>query len=169
VHDATTTTHDIDLDYDFWNADEILSAILPEELLEGAPSGFSATGHIAHLNLNDEYLPYKHIIGQVILDKNKGVRTVVNKLNSIDAEFRFFKMELLAGEPDYVVEHFSMSPIVCSLSTSLRCTGTLDCTPNMIGSFSFSAQATSSQTCLPGSDLSRFRRRRKGVESWRTI
>lgn len=70
--------------------DEILSAILPEELLDGAPSGFSATGHIgaccitmlgprdspndrftivsAHLNLNDEYLPYKHIIGQVILD-----------------------------------------------------------------------------------------------------
>jgi hypothetical protein len=23
---------------------------------------------LAHLNLNDEYLPYKHIIGQVILD-----------------------------------------------------------------------------------------------------
>jgi len=22
----------------------------------------------AHLNLNDEYLPYKHIIGQLILD-----------------------------------------------------------------------------------------------------
>ena len=70
--------------------DEILSAILPEELLDGAPSGFAVTGHIgtcciavlgqrysprgyfmialAHLNLNDEYLPYKHIIGQVILD-----------------------------------------------------------------------------------------------------
>ena len=27
-------------------ADEILSAVLPEELLEGAPSGFAATGHI---------------------------------------------------------------------------------------------------------------------------
>ena len=64
--------------------DEILGAILPEELIDGAPSGFSATGHIgachitvlrprvsitsAHFNLNDEYLPYKHIIGQVILD-----------------------------------------------------------------------------------------------------
>ena len=24
--------------------------------------------HVAHMNLNDEYLPYKHIIGQVILD-----------------------------------------------------------------------------------------------------
>ena len=37
--------------------------------------------------------------------KNKSVRTVVNKLNTIDNQFRFFKMELLAGEPDYVVEH----------------------------------------------------------------
>ena len=26
--------------------DEILGAILPQELLDGAPSGFSATGHI---------------------------------------------------------------------------------------------------------------------------
>jgi tRNA (guanine37-N1)-methyltransferase len=77
----------------------------------------------AHLNLNDEYLPYKYVIGQVILDvcafnhvhslenltnvtqKNKRVKTVVNKLDSIDTKFRFFKMELLAGEPDYVVEH----------------------------------------------------------------
>jgi hypothetical protein len=24
--------------------------------------------NLAHLNLNDEYLPYKHIIGQLILD-----------------------------------------------------------------------------------------------------
>lgn len=24
--------------------------------------------HAAHVNLNDEYLPYKHIIGQLILD-----------------------------------------------------------------------------------------------------
>jgi len=29
----------------------------------------------------------------------------VNKLNSIDTKFRFFKMELLAGEPNYIVEH----------------------------------------------------------------
>ena len=84
---------------------------------------------LAHLNLNDEYLPYKYIIGKVLLDvcayiyisllegltnvvqKNKGVKTVVNKLNTIDTKFRFFKMELLAGEPNYVVEHVSFSTV----------------------------------------------------------
>ncbi|KAF8167350.1 Met-10+ like-protein-domain-containing protein [Crassisporium funariophilum] len=95
----------VDLDYDYWTADECLQAFLPEELREGSPTGFAMTGHIAHVNLNDEYLPYKHIIGQLILEKNKRVRTVVNKLDMIDNQFRFFKMELIAGEPDYVVEH----------------------------------------------------------------
>ncbi|KAH9984412.1 Met-10+ like-protein-domain-containing protein [Russula vinacea] len=105
AQNASLTTYNIELGYDYWNADEILHAILPEELLDGSPSGFSSTGHLAHVNLNDEYLPYKHIIGQVILDKNKRLRTVVNKLDSIDSQFRFFKMELLAGEPNYIVEH----------------------------------------------------------------
>ncbi|KAF9486577.1 guanine-N(1)--methyltransferase [Pholiota conissans] len=95
----------VDLDYDYWTAEECLHAFLPEELREGAPTGFAMTGHIAHVNLNDEYLPYKHIIGQLILDKNKRVKTVVNKLDSIDTKFRFFKMELIAGVPEYVVEH----------------------------------------------------------------
>ncbi|KAF5385376.1 hypothetical protein D9615_001220 [Tricholomella constricta] len=95
----------ITLDYHYWTADEIIRAVLPETLRDGAPSGFAATGHIAHLNLNDEYLPFKQLIGQIILDKNKKIRTVVNKLDTIDSQFRFFKMELIAGEPDFVVEH----------------------------------------------------------------
>ena len=32
---------------------------------------------------------------------------MVNKLDAIDTKFRFFRMELLAGVPDYVVEHAS--------------------------------------------------------------
>jgi len=99
-------TYNVNLDYDYWTADEILNVFLPEELREGCPTGFAMTGHIAHVNLNDEYLPYKNIIGQLILEKNKRVKTVVNKLKTIDNQFRFFKMELIAGEPNYLVEHF---------------------------------------------------------------
>ncbi|KAJ7195552.1 hypothetical protein B0H12DRAFT_1169333 [Mycena haematopus] len=96
----------LELDYDYWTADDIIQAILPEPLRERSPVGFAMTGHIAHVNLKDEYLPYKHQIGQIILDKNPQIRTVVNKLNTIHNQFRFFNMELLAGDPEYVVEHY---------------------------------------------------------------
>lgn len=42
------------------------------------------------------------ISGQVILDKNQKIKTVVNKLKTIDTEFRNFQMELLAGEKDFM-------------------------------------------------------------------
>lgn len=98
-------THALELTYDYWTVDDIIASILPEELVAEAPSGFATVGHIAHLNLRDEYIPYKHIIGQIILDKVSRIRTVVNKLNVIQNKFRVFDMELLAGEPDYVVTH----------------------------------------------------------------
>ena len=39
-------------------------------------------GHIAHMNLREDLLPYKHIIGQVIVDKNPHIKTVVNKVRA---------------------------------------------------------------------------------------
>ena len=45
-------------------------------------------GNIAHLNLRDEYLPFKFIIGRVILDKNKSIQVCVNKIGTIQNEFR---------------------------------------------------------------------------------
>ncbi|KAJ1302848.1 hypothetical protein OPQ81_003151 [Rhizoctonia solani] len=102
---AKLVSHYIELDYDYWTADQILRAVLPPELGEGSPTAFSINGHIAHMNLRDEYLPYRFLIGQVILDKNKAIRTVVNKLDVIDSQFRFFKMEVLAGEPDFIIKH----------------------------------------------------------------
>ena len=40
--------------------------------------------------------------GEVVLDQQSSIRTVVNKTDSIDNTFRFFKMELLAGEDDMI-------------------------------------------------------------------
>lgn len=99
---------EIDLDYDHWQVDDVLKSILPDELVADSPAGFSMVGHIAHLNLRDEYLPYKHIIGQVILDKNRSIRTVVNKIDTIDNVYRNFQMEILAGDDDlYAEQHES--------------------------------------------------------------
>ncbi|KAL5534080.1 hypothetical protein ACEPAG_541 [Sanghuangporus baumii] len=101
----TLVDHKLELNYDYWTADDILHATLPQDLCAEAPAGFAQMGHLAHLNLNKEYLPYKYIIGQVILDKNPRLRTVVNKLDNIHTQFRFFDMELIAGEPDFLVQH----------------------------------------------------------------
>lgn len=61
-----------------------LPALLPPQRLLPAgvevPSSFESVGHIAHFNLRPEVMPFKHIIAQVVLDKNPTIRTVVNKV-----------------------------------------------------------------------------------------
>ncbi|KAI4157125.1 MAG: hypothetical protein LQ342_008519 [Letrouitia transgressa] len=94
--------YDLVLDYDYWTYHDILSAVLPEAEQDELPTGFSVVGHIAHLNLRDQYLPYKHTIAAVIMDKSPTIRTVINKTNDVgeENEFRTFKYELLAGKDD---------------------------------------------------------------------
>ena len=55
------TTHELRLEYDYFNADEILRQILPEGC--EVPGSFETVGHIAHLNLRDELRDYRHVIG----------------------------------------------------------------------------------------------------------
>ncbi|SPO20876.1 related to met-10 protein [Ustilago trichophora] len=110
----------LELNYDHLTSDQILESLLPESIVttEGVPSGFTIVGHIAHLNLLDIYLPYRYLVGHIILSKHAStLRTVVNKLDSIDTEFRFFKMELLSGEPDYMAK---VSESDCSFEFDFR-------------------------------------------------
>ncbi|EZF32074.1 tRNA (guanine(37)-N1)-methyltransferase [Trichophyton mentagrophytes] len=100
--------YDLHLDYDYWLYHDILSSILPEEHLEETPAGFNQVGHVAHLNLREQYLPYKHLIAEVIRDKNSTVRTVINKVDDVGAnsEYRTFAYEHLVGDEDMnVVQH----------------------------------------------------------------
>lgn len=85
------------ISYENIPVDEVLRKILPEDVTE-IPSSFEQVGHIAHLNLREEVLKYKYLIGKVILDKNSNIRTVVNKVGSIETEFRTFPMEVIAGK-----------------------------------------------------------------------
>ena len=60
----------------------------------------------AHLNLREKYLPYKHLVAQVLIDKTPSIRTVINKTDLVgsESEFRTFTYEILAGPPDLNVE-----------------------------------------------------------------
>lgn len=92
---------EIQLSYDNWRFETIFKAVLPEN--EEGVSGFSQIGHIIHLNLRDHLLEYKPLIGQVLVDKIKTCRTVVNKCTSIDNTYRNFSMELIGGDNDFFV------------------------------------------------------------------
>lgn len=83
-----------------FTAKEILSELLPKEII--IPSSFEQIGHIAHLNLIESQLPYKYIIGDVFLETNRksGIRTIVNKVESLSSEFRELHMEIIAGTTD---------------------------------------------------------------------
>lgn len=91
------------LDYNYWKAEDILRSVLPEEYLDEVPTGFTITGHIAHLNLRKEFKPYDSLIGQVILDKNNKIECVVDKVSSIATKFRTFPMKVIAGKSDSLV------------------------------------------------------------------
>jgi len=85
--------------YNDQSADELLRRLLPESIIE-IPSSFELVGTIAHLNLKQECHPYKYWIGQILLDRNSSIKTVVNKVGTIDTVYRTFSMEILAGNSD---------------------------------------------------------------------
>ncbi|KAK8602201.1 hypothetical protein V6N12_052016 [Hibiscus sabdariffa] len=116
--------YSLTLGYSYWTADHILKQILPPGVEANARysiypmqvcfhilvlvSGiriYVGHGHVAHLNIHDELLPFKDVIAKVIYDKNyPRIKTVVNKVGMITNEFRVPKFEILAGESDMVTE-----------------------------------------------------------------
>ncbi|EPS70888.1 hypothetical protein M569_03872, partial [Genlisea aurea] len=102
--------YELVLDYSYWGAEYILKQILPSGV--EVPSSFETvlshlfyTGHIAHLNITDELLPYKDVIAKVIYDKNyPRIKTVVNKIGTIENEFRVPRFEVLAGDGNMITE-----------------------------------------------------------------
>jgi len=91
------------LGYEHMTAEAALRVLLPPALvggLDALQTGFEAVGHVAHMNLKEEFLPHKAIIGRVVLDKNPALRCVVNKTAEISTQFRTFPMEVIAGEDD---------------------------------------------------------------------
>ncbi|KAI5169921.1 tRNA (guanine37-N1)-methyltransferase [Pancytospora epiphaga] len=84
----------IELGLNYFTHTEILSRLLPKGL---GLSAFETIGTIVHLNLTDEQLAYKAVIGAVLHYKT-GL-TIINKIGKIDNRFRNYNFEVLAGQP----------------------------------------------------------------------
>eukprot|EP00250_Pteridium_aquilinum_P020582 c24869_g1_i1 orf=75-1730(+) len=103
VTEIEVVPHQVVLGYDYWPADHILKGLLPDGC--EIQSSFETIGHIAHLNIRDEVIPYKHLIASVILEKNKPkIRTILNKVGTITNQFRVPTFEVLAGDQSLVSE-----------------------------------------------------------------
>ncbi|CAD8108795.1 unnamed protein product [Paramecium primaurelia] len=85
--------------YEDMTYNEVLQKLLPQNV--SAPQGYEIIGKIAHFNLSPEQLPYRYLIGQVLLDKNKHLQTVCNKLEKLHNVYRTPQLELLAGKNSY--------------------------------------------------------------------
>lgn len=94
--------YNLELTYENFKSEEILKAVLPEG--QDVTSAFSRIGHIAHLNLREHQLPFRHLIGQVMIDKNPGITSAVNKISNIDSTYRNFQMEVLSGEENMLTK-----------------------------------------------------------------
>jgi tRNA (guanine37-N1)-methyltransferase len=94
--DCRKASYTVTTAYENYTVEEILKQLLPNE--SEIPSAFEMVGHLAHVNLRSSQLPFKYWIGKVMLDKNQPrIRTVVNKLGTIETEYRTFGMEVIAG------------------------------------------------------------------------
>lgn len=80
----------LSLGYSFYTAHEVLSLFFTPP-----PSSFETVGDVVHMNLKEEYLPYKYLIGEVIHDKTSAL--VINKLGNINNTFRNFEFEIIGG------------------------------------------------------------------------
>ena len=103
-YDCVQEDYTLNLDYSNFTSQQVLSDLLPTKM--DIPSSYESVGHIVHLNLRDEQLPYKMAIGQVFLDKLPNIRTIVNKTTLLNTEnpFRILPFELIAGESDFVAK-----------------------------------------------------------------
>ncbi|KAK3269525.1 hypothetical protein CYMTET_22037 [Cymbomonas tetramitiformis] len=95
--------YELKLDYNYFTAEQVLKELLPKGT--EVPGSFETVGHVAHLNLREELLGFKHLIGEVLLDKNlPRIQTIVNKVGSIENTFRVPEFEVLAGKSSMVTE-----------------------------------------------------------------
>ena len=108
-----------------------MQKVVPKDVQE-VPHAFEGVGHIAHLNLRDELLPYKHIIGQVrnclpcLYSANphsdSGATSTVNAANSLSVAMKYVLQVILDKNPAIktVVNKVKLIHEGCALAVRAR-------------------------------------------------
>ena len=101
IVDGPTMT--IDIQYHQFPVNYILRKLLPVSV-HPPPTAFAMVGHVAHLNLRENHLPYANMIGQVLLECLPTIETVIQKVGQVSGPYRTFDYQVLAGRNDTTVQ-----------------------------------------------------------------
>lgn len=93
----------ISYSYEDFSVSYILHKVLPESV-HPVTTSFETIGHVAHLNLPRIHLPYRKVIGEVMLESLPLIETVIHKVGEVSGPFRTYQHELLAGHDSTWVE-----------------------------------------------------------------
>jgi len=93
----------IDFSHDHFTAAFLLEQLLPQAV-HPPPTAFETVGHVAHLNLRRPHVPYRHLIGQVLLATLPAIETVIAKVGDVSGPYRTYEMQVLAGRHDTCVQ-----------------------------------------------------------------
>ena len=115
----------VSFNYKQFTASYVLSQLLPLEV-HPPPTSFETIGHVAHLNLRENHLPYKRLIGEVLLESLPTIETVIHKVGEVTGPFRTYDFSVLAGRPDTFVKvtesgiqmHFDVAEVYWSARLS---------------------------------------------------
>ena len=80
----------------------LLKDVLDDEELEKVYSSFDLIGDIAIIKIPDSLLTKKNVIGEVILESIKNLKTVFLQRSSVSGEYRLRGLEVIAGDEKYV-------------------------------------------------------------------
>jgi tRNA (guanine37-N1)-methyltransferase len=81
---------------------KLLKGVLAEGDLEKVYSSFDIIGDIAIIKIPDSLLTKKNVIGEVIIESIKNLKTVLLQRSSVSGEYRLRGLEVIAGDEKYV-------------------------------------------------------------------
>jgi len=85
--------------YHNFTASYILERVLPIHV-HPPPTSFETIGHVAHLNLRAPHVPYRYLIGQILVETLPTIETVIHKVGEVRGPYRVYDFEVLAGRRD---------------------------------------------------------------------